>query len=410
MINRRTILVGSAAALPLAGLRPAGAQAAPTIRIGILNDQSGAYRTNGGPGSVACARLALKEFGEANGVKAEILVADHQGKPDVGLGIARRWFDQESVDVVMDFQNSAIALAVANLAKERDKIAMVCNAGTTDLTGRACSPNTMHWAYDTYMLASVTGGALVKAGGDTWYFITADYSFGHSLERDTSAFVQKAGGRILGNTRLPFPTMDFSSALVQAQGSRAKVIGLANAGSDLVNCVKQAAEFGVTRRGTKLAGLLIQINDIHGLGLVAAQGLTLCESFYWDLNDRTRAFTSRVLPTMDGARPNMSQAACYSATLHYLRACSAMGAGEAKKSGRAVLEHLRAAPMEDDVFGTSTLRADGRVLHTAYLFEVKKPEESKGPWDYYKTIASVPAEDAFRPMAEGGCTLSGTAR
>jgi branched-chain amino acid transport system substrate-binding protein len=409
MINRRTILAGGVA-LPLAGIRPASAQSAPTIKIGILNDQSGAYRTNGGPGSVACARQALKEFTAANGnVTAEILVADHQGKPDVGLSIARRWMDQDGVDVVMDFQNSAIALAVAGLAKEKDKIAIVCNAGTTDLTGRACSPNTMHWAYDTYMLARVTGGALVAAGGDSWYFITADYAFGHSLERETSAFVQQAGGRILGNTRLPFPTMDFSSALVQAQQSRAKVIGMANAGTDLVNCVKQAAEFGITRRGTKLAGLLIQINDVHGLGLQAAQGLTLSESFYWDLNERTRSFTSRVLPSMDGARPNMSQAACYSATLHYLKAVASMGAAEAKKSGRAVVERMRGVPLDDDVFGKSTLRADGRVLHTAYLFEVKKPEESKGPWDYYKTIASVPAEEAFRAMSAGGCAMPGVA-
>ncbi len=404
MMNRRNLLAGSAATLPI-GL--ALAQDVPTIRIGILNDQSGAYRTNGGPGSVACARLALQEFAAASGVRAEILVADHQGRPDVGLAAARRWIDQDGVDVIMDFQNSAIALAVAGLVRERDKIAMVCNAGTTDLTGRACSPNTLHWAYDTHMLANVTGGAMVRAGGDTWFFITADYAFGHALERDTAAFVTRAGGRVVGQVRTPFPNTDFSSALLAAQASRAKVIGFANAGADLVNAVKQAAEFGVTRRGTKLAGLLIQINDIHGLGLQAAQGLSLTESFYWDLNDRTRAFTARVLPGMGGARPNMSQAACYSATLHYLRAVAAVGVAEAKRSGRAVVERMRAAPMEDDVFGSSTLRPDGRVLHKAYLFEVKTPEESRAPWDYYKVIGEVPAEQAFRPMGEGGCSLPG---
>lgn len=406
MISRRHLLAAGAALPVVAAARRVAAQGAPTIRIGILNDQSGAYRTNGGPGSVACARLAVQEFANAGGVNAEILVADHQGRPDVGLAAARRWFDQDGVDVVMDFQNSAIALAVAGLAREKDKIAIVCNAGTTELTGRQCSPNTMHWAYDTYMLSRVTGGALVAAGGDSWFFITADYAFGHSLERDTAAFVTQAGGRVVGQVRLPFPSQDFSSALLQAQSSRAKVIGFANAGTDLVNAVKQAAEFGITRRGTRLAGLLIQINDVHGLGLQAAQGLSLSESFYWDLNDRTRAFTQRVLPGMAGARPNMSQAACYSATLHYLRAVAAIGPADAKRSGRAVVERMRGVPMEDDVFGTSVLRSDGRVLHKAYLFEVKKPEESSAPWDYYKVIGEVPADQAFRRLGDGGCEVS----
>jgi branched-chain amino acid transport system substrate-binding protein len=408
MISRRHLLAAGAVLPAAAAARPAAAQGAPVIRIGILNDQSGAYRTNGGPGSVACARLAVQEFANAGGVNAEILVADHQGRPDVGLAAARRWFDQDGVDVVMDFQNSAIALAVAGLAREKDRIAIACNAGTTELTGRQCSPNTMHWAYDTHMLSRVTGGALVAAGGDSWFFITADYAFGHSLERDTAAFVNQAGGRVLGQVRLPFPSQDFSSALLQAQSSRAKVIGFANAGADLVNAVKQAAEFGITRRGTKLAGLLIQINDVHGLGLQAAQGLSLTESFYWDLNDRTRAFTQRVLPGMAGARPNMSQAACYSATLHYLRAVAAIGPAEAKRSGRAVLDRMRGVPMEDDVFGTSLLRPDGRVPHKAYLFEVKRPEESSGAWDYYKVVGEVPADQAFRRLGEGGCELPGT--
>jgi branched-chain amino acid transport system substrate-binding protein len=347
----------------------------------------------------------VQELAAARGLSVEVLVADHQGKPDIGLNAARQWFDRDGVDVVMDFQNSAIALAVAGLAREKDKIAIACNVGTSDLTGARCSPNTLHWAYDTQMLARVVGGAQVRAGNDSWFFITADYAFGHALENDTATFVRAAGGTVLGSVRMPFPGTDFASPLLRAQSSRAKVIGFANAGTDTVNCIKQAAEFGITRRGQKLAGLLLQINDIHALGAETAQGLTLAESFYWDLNDRTRGFARRIGPAMDGAMPNMSQAACYASVLHYLKAAAEMGAAEAKRSGAATVARMKAMPAEDDVFGRSTVREDGRVLHTAYLFEVKSPQESRGAWDYYKLVTTVPPEQAFRPANEGGCAL-----
>ncbi|WP_254070578.1 ABC transporter substrate-binding protein [Acidisphaera sp. L21] len=383
-----------------------GARAQSTkLKLGVLNDQSGAYRGNGGPVSVACAQQAVKEFAAASGLNVEIVVADHQGKADVALGIARQWFDRDGVDVAMDFQNSAIALAVAGLAKEKDKVALVCNSGTTDLTGKQCSPNTLHWAYDTYMLAKVTGGALTKSGGDTWFFITADYAFGHALESDTAKFVQQAGGKILGNVNMPFPSADFSSALLQAQSSGTKVVGFANAGTDTVNCIKQAAEFGLVANGIKMAGLLLQINDIGALGLQAAQGLSLAETFYWDLNERTRAFSSRVSPATSGVMPNASQAACYSAVVHYMKAAAAMGPGEAKKSGAAMVAKMKAMPVDDDATGTCTIRQDGRVMNDAYLFEVKSPAASKKPWDYYKLVATVPAADAFRSLADGGCAF-----
>ncbi|MBR0665229.1 ABC transporter substrate-binding protein [Roseomonas hellenica] len=396
-------LLAAGAALPMASR--GRAQGRPVLRIGVLNDQSGAYRTNGGPGSVANVRLAVQEIAAVRGLEVEVLVADHQGRPDVGLNAARQWFDRDGVDVVMDFQNSAIALAVAGLAREKDRIAIACNVGASDLTGARCSPNTLHWAYDTQMLARVTGGAQVRAGNDTWFFITADYAFGHALENDTGSFVRAAGGRVLGSVRMPFPGTDFASPLLRAQQSRAKVIGFANAGTDTVNCIKQSAEFGITRRGQKLAGLLLQINDIHALDIETAQGLTLAESFYWDLNDRTRGFARRIGPAMGGVMPNMSQAACYASVLHYLKTAAEMGVAEAKRSGAATVARMKATPAEDDVFGRSMLREDGRVLHTAYLFEVKAPSESRGPWDYYKLVAAVPPEEAFRPLAEGGCTM-----
>ena len=407
MTTRRTFLAATSATAATPVLGRLRAEGAPVLRIGVLNDQSGAYRTNGGPGSVANVRLAVQELAAARGLNVEVLVADHQGKPDVGLNAARQWFDRDGVDVIMDFQNSAIALAVAGLAREKDKVAIACNVGTSDLTGARCSPNTLHWAYDTQMLARVIGGAHVRAGNDTWFFITADYAFGHALEKDTASFVTGAGGKVLGAIRMPFPGTDFAAPLLQAQQSRAKVIGFANAGTDTVNCIKQAAEFGITRRGQKLAGMLLQINDIHALGLEAAQGLTLAESFYWNLNDRTRAYAKRISPAMGGAMPNMSQAACYAATLHYLKAVADLGPAEAKRSGAAAVTRMKAMPAEDDVFGRSAVRADGRVMHTAYLFEAKAPQDSRGAWDYYKVVAAVPPEEAFRPLNEGGCSLIG---
>jgi len=403
--TRRGILAATAAfgALPLSRAR---AQAANTIKIGVMNDQSGLYRDITGPGSTVCVRQAVRELG-ALGFNVEVIEADHQNKPDVGSTIARQWIDRDGVDVVVDVPTSSVALAVNQIVREKNKVFIVSGAATSDLTGAQCSPNTVHWTYDTWMLARGTGGAMVAAGGDTWFFITADYAFGHALERDTGNFVRQAGGRVLGSVRTPFPgTTDFSSFLLQAQASRAKVIGLANAGGDTINCIKQAAEFGITRRGVKLAGLLVFITDVHSLGLQTAQGLVLTETFYWDLNDRTRAFTSRVRPNMPGNQPpSMVQAGCYAAVLHYLKAVKDMGVAAAKADGRAVVARMKAMPASDDAFGEGTIREDGRKLHPAYLFEVKAPSESRGPWDYYKLLQTVPADQAFRPLSEGGCPL-----
>jgi branched-chain amino acid transport system substrate-binding protein len=410
-IDRRSLLAG-AAALPaalgatLASGRPARAQGQPGIKIGVLNDQSGTYRDIGGPGSVACVRQAVQDFGQ-KGFAVEVVVADHQNKPDLGASIARQWFDQDGVDVIIDVPTSSVALAVSGVAREKNKAFLGSNPATSDLTGAQCSPNTVHWTYDTYMLARSTGGAMVKAGGDSWFFVTADYAFGHALERDTANFVRQQGGKVLGQVRTPFPgTSDFSSFLLQAQASRAKVIGLANAGGDTISTIKQAAEFGVTRRGVKLAALLMFISDVHALGLQTAQGLVCSETFYWDLNDRTRAFTQRVLPHMPASmRPGMGQAGCYSAALHYLKAVAAMGAAAAKASGAETVARMKAMPTDDDVFGQGSIRADGRKLHPAYLFEVKTPDESKGAWDYYKLLQTTSAEEAWRPLNEGGCPL-----
>jgi len=403
--TRRGLLAAGAAfgALPLSRAR---AQAANTVKIGVMNDQSGLYRDITGPGSTVCVRQAIREM-NALGFNVEVVEADHQNRPDVGSNIVRQWIDRDGVDVIMDVPTSSIALAVNGIVREKNKVFLNSGAATSDLTGAQCSPNTIHWTYDTWMLARGTGGAMVAAGGDTWFFITADYAFGHALERDTSSFVRNAGGRVLGQVRTPFPgTTDFSSFLLQAQASRAKVIGLANAGGDTINSIKQAAEFGITRRGQKIAGLLVFVNDIHALGLQTAQGLVLTETFYWDLNDRTRAFTGRVQANMPSQnRPSMIQAGCYAATLHYLKTVKEMGVAAAKADGAATIARMKAMPAEDDAFGAGTIRADGRKLHPAYLFEVKAPSESRGAWDYYKLLQTVPADQAFRPIADGGCAL-----
>jgi len=406
--DRRTLLKTAAAAsvVPAVGLSvPARAQQ-PTLKIGVLNDQSGVYRENSGPTSTACVRQAVVDSGiAAKGVTVEVVQADHQNKPDVGATVARQWIDRDGVDVIVDVPNSAVALAINGIVREKNKVFLNSGAGTTDLTGAQCTPNTIHWTYDTYMLAKSTGGAMVKAGGDSWFFITADYAFGHDLERNASRFATEAGGKVLGAVRHPLASTDFSSYLLQAQRSRAKVIGLANAGTDTVNSVKQAAEFGVTQRGTKIAVLLMFISDVHGLGLKAAQGLVCTETFYWDLNDCTRAFTKRVLPNITNNYPSMTHAGCYSSVLHYLKAAADMGAAAAKASGADAVARMKAMPTEDDCFGAGSIRADGRKLHPAYLFEVKTPEESKGPWDYYKLVQTTPADQAFRPLSEGGCSL-----
>lgn len=403
-ISRRTILGATAATVAAPLARRARAQDA-TIKIGLLNDQSGTYRDTTGLTSIACARQAIEEFAGPNGLKVELISADHQNKPDVAVSIARQWFDQDGVDMLLDVPTSSVALAVQSVAREKNKVYVNASAGTTVLTGEQCSPNFVHWTFDTYMLARSTGGAMVKAGGDSWYFITADYAFGQILQKQTADLVTAAGGKVLGASPYPFPeTSDFSSFLVQAQSSGAKVLGLCNAGGDTVNSVKQAHEFGVNKT-MKIATLLMFITDVNALGLDVAQGLILTESFYWDLNDRTRAFTKRVLPKTPTNYPNMDHAGCYGGTLHYLKAVKEMGAAAAKVDGRATVARMKAIPCDDDAFGKSTIREDGRNMCTSYLFEVKKPGESKGKWDYYKLLATTPGEQAFRPLADGHCAF-----
>jgi branched-chain amino acid transport system substrate-binding protein len=400
-LTRRSLI---AALVAGSAVRRARAASESLIRIGVLGDQSGPYRDFSGPVSVACARQAIADFGHT-GMTVEVLVGDHQNKPDIGAGIARQWFDQDGVDLIVDVPHSGVALAVNGVAREKNKVLMVSGAGTVELTGTHCTPNTTHMSYDTYMLARSTGGAMVEAGGKNWFFITADYAFGYDLERDTAKFVKAGGGKVLGNIRTPFPgTTDFSSFLVQAQSSGAQVIGLANAGADTINCIKQAAEFGINK-SAKLAGLLVYVSDVHALGLATAQGLVLTETFYWNLSDRTRALTQRLLPKTNGARPGMSQAGTYASVLHYLRTVAEMGVAAAKQSGRDAVTRMKARPMDDDAFGPGRIREDGVAIHPAYLFEVKKPEESQGIWDYYKLIATVPADEAFKPLAETGCPL-----
>ncbi len=373
-----------------------------TVKAGVLNDRSGIYADLSGEGSVIAARLAVEDFKAAEkGIKVEIVSADHQNKPDVGSTIARQWYDQDGVDLILDVPTSSVALAVSQITKEKNKIHINSGAGTSDLTGKACSPNTVHWTYDTYALAQGTGGAMVKAGGDSWFFLTADYAFGHALERDTSAVVTKAGGKVLGAVRTPFPGTDFSSFLLQAQASKAKVIGLANAGGDLTNSVKQASEFGITQGGQKLAGLLTFASDVHALGLQAAQGLVLTESFYWDRDDGTRAWSERFAKLNGGKKPTMVQAGVYSGLLHYLKAVEAAKS----KDAAVVMAKMKEMPTDDPLFGKGSIRVNGRKMHSMYLYEVKKPSESKGPWDYYKQIAVLTGEEAFQPLAETGCSL-----
>jgi branched-chain amino acid transport system substrate-binding protein len=406
-IQRRTLL-SAAAAAPLAGglSRKARAQA-NTIKIGVLTDMSALYRDLAGPGSLKAVQMAVQESGIAQrGVTVEIVSADHQNRPDVGSTVARQWIDRDGVDVIVDVPTSSVALAVNTIVREKNKVFLNSGAAASDLTGSACSPNTIHWTYDTWMLSNSTGGAMVRAGGQSWFFITADYAFGHALERDASEFVRNAGGRVVGAVRTPFPgTTDFSSFLLQAQASRAQVVGLANAGGDTINSIKQAAEFGLTRGGrVKLAGLLVFITDVHSLGLQTAQGLVLTETFYWDLNDKTRGLSSR-LALPGGAKPSMVQAGCYSAVLHYLKAVGDMGVAAAKASGAEAVAKMKAMPTDDDAFGPGSIRADGRKIHPSYLFEVKQPSESRGAWDYYKLLSTTPADQAFRPIAQGGCAL-----
>ena len=401
MITRRKLCI--AAALAFAATGAQAQYSDNVIKIGVMNDQSGTYADLAGPGSTVAARMAVEDFGAAKkGMKVEIVVADHQNKPEVGSSIARQWFDVDKVDVIVDVPTSSVALAVNQIAREKNKVLLVSTGASVDLTGKACTPNTVHWTYDTWALANGTGTAVVKNGGNTWFFLTADYAFGHSLEQQTEAVVQKLGGKVVGKVRHPFPSSDFSSFLLQAQTSKAKIIGLANAGADTISAIKQGAEFGIVKGGQQFAGLLVFLTDVHALGLDKAQGLLLTESFYWDVNDQTRAFSRRFAKLHKGAMPTMGQAGVYSAVLHYLKAVEAL---KSDADGAKVVARMKELPTDDTAFGKGSIRQDGRKLHPMYLFEVKKPGESKGAWDYYRLRATIPADQAFRPEKEGGCPL-----
>lgn len=376
-----------------------------TVKIGVLNDMSSLYADIGGPNSVAAVKMAVEDSGlKAKGWTIDVLSGDHQNKPDIGVNIARQWIDNEKVDVISDTPSSGVALAVNNLVKEKNSVLLNSGAATADLTGKACTPNTISYTYDTYMLANGTGKALTKAGGDSWFFLTADYAFGHALERDTSAVITANGGKVLGGVKHPLNTADFSSFLLQAQSSKAKIVGLANAGGDTTNAIKQASEFGIVQGGQKLAALLLFINDVHSLGLKTAQGLTFTESFYWDLNDQTREWSKRFQKVSPkGSMPSMTVAGLYAGVLHYLKAMDALGGNP--HDGAKVVAKMKELPTDDPLFGKGPLRADGRRLIPAYLFEVKKPEESKGPWDYYKLVATIAPEDAAKPLEASDCPL-----
>ena len=374
------------------------------VKIGVLNDMAGPYADLAGPGSVVAARMAVEDYLKAtkSKLKIEIVTADHQNKPDVGSSIARKWYDSDGVDMILDVPTSSVALAVNEVTKEKNKVMVNSTGGTADLTGKACTPNTVHWTYDTWMLAHGTGSAVVKQGGDTWFFLTADYAFGHALERDTSDVVKASGGKVLGSVKVPLGTSDFSSFLLQAQSSKAKIIGLANAGSDTINSIKQAAEFGIVKGGQKMAGLLVFLSDIHGLGLQTAQGLQVTTTFYWDLNDATRAWSKRFAAAHNGRMPTMVQAGVYAGLQHYLKAVDAL---QADSDGAKVVAKMKELPTDDPLFGKGSIRVDGRKIHPAYLVEVKKPGESRYAYDYYKVLQTIPADKAFRPLNEGNCQL-----
>ena len=403
ILDRRALLLGGAAfgVLP----RLARAQAQQTIRLGIISDMSGPFADLSGPNSVLAVRQAIQDAAPL-GLKVDLVAADHQNKPDVATNIARQWLDRDGIDALIDVPASSAALAVNGVVREKNKVFLASAPGTAELTGAQCSPNTVQWTYDTWMLANSTARAMTREGGDSWFFVTADYAFGHSMEAEGGKIIGVEGGRVLGSARFPFPgTTDFSAFLLRAQASRAKVVGIAAGGTDLVNCVKQATEFGLQKRGQKLAALILFISEVHSMGLEAAKGLVCSESFYWDVNDRTRGLTKRLRANFNAPPPTMVQAGCYAATLHYLKAVAAMGVAAAKADGGAAVARMKAMPCDDDAFGPGTIRADGRKLHPAYLLEVKSPAESKAPWDYYKVLASVPGDQAFRPLADGGCPL-----
>ena len=399
MMKRLLSLAALAAALFVG---PAQAQQI-NVKIGVLSDMSSLYADIGGPGSVAAAKMAIADFAKDHpNVKVDLVSGDHQNKPDIGTQIANKWYDTENVDLIIDVPNSGVALAVSQVASQKNKVFIVSGAAASDITGPKCNANTIHWTYDTWMLANGTGTAFVKTGGDTWFFLTADYAFGHALERDTAAAVVKAGGKVLGQVRHPLNTSDFSSFLLQAQSSKAKVIGLANAGGDTINSIKQASEFGIVKGGQKIAGLLVFASDVAALGLPTAQGLTLTETWYWDANDANRAWTKRWQQERAGKFPTMIHAGVYAGILHYLKA---VVAHKSATDGKAVVAEMKKMPTDDSLFGKGTIRADGRKVHDAYLFEVKSPADSKYPGDFYHLKATIPAAEAFRPLNDGKCPL-----
>ncbi|UFX48434.1 ABC transporter substrate-binding protein [Bradyrhizobium sp. 41S5] len=396
------LLLGTAMVLSVASIASADDK---TVKIGVLSDQSGLYADLAGPGSTLAAQMAIEDSGlKAKGWTIDLISGDHQNKPDIGTTIARQWFDVDKVDTIVDVPNSGVALAVNNVVKEKNGVYINSGAATSDLTNAQCTPNTVHWTYDTYMLAHATGQALVKAGGDTWFFLTADYAFGAALERDTTAVITANGGKVVGGVKHPLNTADFSSFLLQAQASKAKIIGLANAGGDTTNSIKQAAEFGIVKGGQKLAALLLFLTDVKAIGLETAQGLNFTETFYWDLNDKTRAFSKRFSEKMkNGAPPTMVQAGVYAGLLHYFKALEALGGNP--HDGAKVVAKMKTIPTDDPLFGKGEVEANGRVTHDAYLFEVKKPSESKGPWDFYKLVGTVPGNQAFTPLDKSTCAL-----
>ncbi len=401
---KRKLLSTLIAGLGLAGAGMAQAQiSGNVVKIGVLSDMSGLYADIGGPGSVVAAKMAVDDYLKASKsqLKVEVVSADHQNKPDVGSSVARKWYDTDGVDMIIDVPTSSVGLAINQVTKEKGKAYINTGSATSDLTGKDCSPNTVHWLYDTWMLANGTGSAVVKSGGDTWFFLTADYAFGHALERDTSEVVKASGGKVLGSVRVPLATQDFSSFLLQAQSSKAKIVGLANAGGDTINSIKQASEFGITKGGQKLAGLLVFLPDVHGLGLNVAQGLQITEAFYWDLNDQTRAWSKRFAAANGGKYPSSDHAGVYAGVLHYLKAADAAKTDD----GAKIVAKMKELPTDDPLFGKGQVRADGRKIHPVHLFEVKKPSESKGPYDYYKVLQTIPADKAFRPIDQGNCPL-----
>jgi branched-chain amino acid transport system substrate-binding protein len=401
--NRRTFLSFTAGALTLATPGVVRAQAAPPLRIGVLTDMSSLYADVTGRGSLLATQMAVEDFGTQGGSrKVEVLSADHQNKADVAASTARKWIDQDAVDVIVDVPNSAVALAVGNIVRDKNKVMLASGPSSSDLTGKACSRNTIHWTYDTYALATGAATAVVQSGGKTWFTITADYAFGHAMEQDVKNVVARHGGKVVGGVRAPLNTPDFSSFLLQAQASRAQVVALINAGGDTITSIKQAVEFGIPASGQRLVATVLYVTDVHALGLQVAQGLQFTEAFYWDLNDNTRAWAKRFTPRNEGRYPSALHAGAYASVLHYLRAADAIGSSA---DGATVVAKMKELPTDDPLFGKGSIRVDGRKLHPMYLFQVKAPGESKYPWDYYKVLETISPEQVWRPLHEGGCPL-----